>query len=413
MMKAKSKKKKWIKLRRVPPIHFFQFAILFLLCLGAYIQPNRLIIQIFLLVLIVCILDGIHFFAVKNRLRVDVNGGPPVEKHEIYQLQIQLVNHSNLPSVIFHIKPNQSQRLKSIGKNEVSALLQPKGILSYDLAYEAKLSGETNIGIEAGRLDSLFGFFRMNIPLEMYVKVRVFPEIREISEMDQFAHTLLGNESNERNGSVEKHTRMGEEVGYDLRPYQEGDSQKLIHWKLAALKGNYLVRQREGCEDQKQDIYFIICPIQQEESAEQSAIIQDKMVTSIASMAHYFLLNEQTVKVACYIHKSWKYMKLEAVSQIRELQELLSKYHSIEISTKVDERQIIKSLKGIMHEHQGMKILVSAYWDKLLQDVLVEEGEKAYFPVVWTCGGLPKQKIEEVSLPIWYINNSYVVERIQ
>lgn len=407
------KKKRRFRIKKVPPVHVLQFGLLIVLCLIAYIQPNRLIIHIFLLVLIVCIVDGMHFFSVRNKLRVDINGGPPVEKNEAYRLQVELVNHAGLPSSFFHMRVKQSQRLRIVGKDEISALLEPKGKLKYEIIYETRLSGEDTIGIETGRLDSLFGFFRVNIPLEMYIKVRVLPEIRSISEIEQFAHTLWKHVNSDRNGNIERSMRMGEEVGYDLRPYQEGDSQRLIHWKLAALKDSYLVREREGGNDQKQDVYFVLCPLQQEIDEEGSAIIQDKTVTSIVSMAYHFLNHEQTVKVACYIHKSWKYLKLESILQIRDLQELLSKYHSIERNEKVDEKQIIKSLTRIWHQHQGIKILVSAYWNKKLQEVLLEEEAKASISIVWTGSMLLKQLAEEKTLPIWYIDEAYRIERIK
>ena len=400
------------RIKKLPPINIIQMGILVGLCGISYLYPNKIIISAFLLMLIVCAIDGIHFFVVKRALRLYVNGGMPVEKGEVFTLNVKFVNKSNLPACLFHIKAKSSRRLSSIGKSEITTLLAPMEKYECTMEFEAQLSGEDVVGIEWGRLDSVFGFFRLHLPLEMYVRVRVFPEVKEISGMERFIETLAGSGDEDRNGNIEEEKRSGEEIGYELRPYQEGDSQRLIHWKLAVLKEVYLVRQREGSSHKGQDIFLIICPLQYKQDEETEAILQDRTVTSALSMAYYFLCHEQTVKVACYINKSWKFMELTESYQIRSLQEMLSKYAAVTMNEKVDEKAILKNVFKIIGEEKSVKILISAYWTAQMNKMLLSSGEEKKLSLIWMDEQVPSDLVSEMTVASWHMRGDYQFEQI-
>lgn len=400
------------RIKKLPPINFIQFGILVGLCGVAYLSPNKIVISAFLLILMVCVIDGIHFFVVKRALRLYVNGGVPVEKGEIFNINVKFVNKSNLPACLFHVSTKSSRRLNCTEKNEITTLLAPMEKYECAIKYEARLSGEDIVGIEWGRLDSVFGFFRLHLPLEMYVRVRVLPGIKELRGIERFIEVLAGSGEEDRNGNIEEEKRSGEEIGYELRPYQEGDSQRLIHWKLAALKEVYLVRQREGSNHKGQDIFLIICPLQYKKDEEAEAVIQDRTVTSALSVAYYFLSHEQTVKVACYINKSWKYIELTDSHQIRSLQEMLSKYGAVILNEKVDEKAILKSLFKVIGEENSIKILISAYCSMQMSRMFLSSGEEKQLSMLYTDGKAASNLTGEMMMPIWQVREDYWLEQI-
>lgn len=400
------------RIKKLPPINFIQIGILVGLCGISYLYPNKIVISAFLLMLMVCAIDGIHFFVAKRALRLYVNGGMPVEKGEVFNLKVKFVNRSNLPACLFHIKAKSSKRLICIGKSEITTLLAPMEKYECIMEYEARLSGEDVIGIEWGRLESVFGFFRMHLPLEMYVRVRVFPQVKELSGMERFIEALAGSGDEDRNGNIEEEKRSGEEIGYELRPYQEGDSQRLIHWKLAALKEVYLVRQREGSSHKGQDIFLIICPLQHKQDEETEAILQDRTATSALSIAYYFLSHQQTVKVACYINKSWKFIELTGNHQVRSLQEMLSKYAAVTVNEKIDEHVILKNLFKIIGEEESMKIIISAYCSPQMNKMLLSSGEEKPLSMIWTDKKVPSDLVGQMAVTTWQVQDDYRLEQI-
>lgn len=375
----------------------------------AYIKPERFINELFILVSIILLFDGLYFFLVTPHLKVKIHTPKMVEKNERFSLKIYITNKAYLPSPYIYIEPRERIRVILEKKQVIGLMLGARERIEQEIYYEAQLCGQEEMMLEEVSMRSFMGFFRKTISLNLCTIIQVLPEIRHLEYMQHFnAFLTLINTSEGKQNEQEDSESTGDEVGYELRPYMDGDSQKLIHWKIAAFRDEYLVRQREGSKEQKRELFFILNPFVCWESNEEEAVLKDKMITTFVSLVAHYIYEGQKVRVAYYKDKAWQYKKIRDVRHIHILQENLSDYECLKVEQTINQRGIIKNLFKLTKKRSGIKVLISSYWRKDMEEyILKNKFEIGTVPIIWTGSSMPNALSQISQFPFWHMTDEY------
>lgn len=397
-----------LRITKKLPINGLMFSIFIAMGMMAYMKPERFINELFILVGIILIFDGIYFFLVIPHLKVKIYIPRMVEKNERFSLRIYISNKAYLPSPYVYVKPGEGIRVILEKKQVIGLMPGAREHIEQEIDYKAQLCGQEEVILEEVSMRSFIGFFRKTITLDVYTIVQVLPEIRHLEYMQHFdAFLTLMNTKGEKQNEQEDSESIENEVGYELRPYIDGDSQRLIHWKIAAFRDEYLVRQREGSKEQKRELFFILSPFVCWESNEE-AVLQDKMITTFISLVAHYLREGQKVRVAYYKDKTWQYKKIRDVRYIHILQEILSAYEGLKIEETINQRGIIKSLFKLTKKRDGIKILITSYWRKDMEEyILKNKFQIGTTPIIWTGSSVPDTLSQESQFTFWHMTDEY------
>lgn len=391
------------------PINGFMFSAFIAIGMIAYMKPGRFINELFMLVSIILLFDGTYFFLVTSHLKVKINSPRMVEKNERFFLKVYITNKAYLPSSYVYIKARDGVRVALEKKQIIGVMPRARECIEQEIYYKAQLCGQEEVMLEEVSMRSFIGFFRKTNTLNLCTTIQVLPEIRHLEYMQHFDTFLaLINTSGGKQSEQEDSESIGDEVGYELRPYMDGDSQRLIHWKIAAFKDEYLVREREGSKEQKGELFFILSPFVCWESSEEEAVLQDKMLTTFVSLVAHYLNQGQKVRVAYYKDKAWQYKKIRDVRYIHILQEILSDYEGLKVEETINQRGIIKSLFKLTKKRGGIKVPISSYWRKDMEEyILKNKFQTGTAPIIWTGSSVPDTLSQTSQFPFWHMTDEY------
>lgn len=391
------------------PINGLMFAVYIAVGILAYARPGWLINEVFILLCIIVLCDGIYFFLVIPHLKVEIYVPQVVEKYQMFSLKISIANWAYVSSPYLYIKPKDRKRVTLEDMQSIGIMLGPRDRIEQEIYYKAQFCGVEEIRIEEVSMRSFMGFFRKTSVLNLKETIQVLPEIRHLNYMQHFTSFVVKctiSQAKQSNQGDKEH--IGGEVGYELRPYMNGDSQRLIHWKIAAFRDEYLVRQREESKEQKEELLFILNPFIEWESNERGVVLQDKSITTFVSLAAYYLKQEQKVRVAYYKEKEWQYMKLSDSRCIHNLREALSDYAGVKVEETINQRGIIKNLFKLTKKRGGIKVMISSYWKKDMEDyILRNKFETKTVSIIWTASRLPITLSQVSRFPIWHMTDEY------
>lgn len=401
--------KRRLKTIKKLPINGLMFLVLIAIGILAYTRPGRFINELFILVSIIFILDGVYFLLVIPHLKVKIQTPGMVEKNERFPLRISMTNKAYMISPYVYIKTSEGERAILENMQGIGLMLGAREYIEQEVYYNAQLCGEEEVMLEEVRMRSFMGFFRKSITLNLCTTIQVLPEIRHLEYMQHFNAFLEElNTSKGKQSEQEDSESAGDEVGYELRPYIEGDSQRLIHWKIAAFRDEYLVRQREGSKEQKRELFFILSPFICCESREEEAVLQDKMVTTFVSLVAHYLKEGQKVRVAYYKDKVWQYIKIRDASYIHILQENLSDYMSLKVEETINQRGIIKNLFKLTNKRGGIKVLISSYWKQDIEEYILKSTfQIESIPIIWTGSEAPTDLSQAPQFQVWHMTDEY------
>lgn len=379
----------------------------------SYVKPTNAIINLFLLTGCMGLVDGCYFLLVGKKLRLHIHTLPPVHKYQELILRVELTNTSYMPFLYFYIVPKNGERIRLTEEERIMLMVGGKQTVNYQIKYQAKYSGQDFIGVEWGIMKSFLGIFKKEMHIESYVRVRVLPEIRYLDNEEHLVEQLMTMQVGDYEDLLETRHVNGDEIGYELRPYREGDSQKLIHWKLAAVKNQYLVRQREKNRIQREDLCLMLLPFQEQLLTQETIQLQDKTVTTTIALAMYFLRQGQTVRIAYYMDKDWQYQKLSHIGEISKLQDILSCYESIGVQGDINEIELVKGLAYIMNRYKGVHFIVSAFWQSEMEKWLINKEKLMHLPYfILTKEAVNKELMNTSYLKIWHMTQQYRLEKI-
>lgn len=396
---------KKLKFKKVFPINPFILVSYCLLVFYAYANTNRRINTLFMLVTILIIMDAIYFFICMKQIEITLMGDEITQKKETFAIKVQIGNKGMLPITYIELVPAEGKRGHLEQNQHIVMILKRKQQVIQTVVYRADLCGLEEIGLDKVVYKSPFYFFRKEVVIEHKVRIKILPEIRYIENVQmlvQFIGEHQIQEGQEQKISLESQ----EEVGYELKPYTLGDSQKLIHWKIAAYKDEWLVRQRERESEDRKDIFFILAPFLSEQYGNE-IVQQDKVLTTFVSLISYYLEKMQKVRVAFYYNKSWHYMKIKNEAQLRTLQERLASYKSLLVEQIANQRSIIKGVIELAEKKEGTKIIVSGYWAKEIETYILNKGVSNHLPYLWTGNNVDKEVLRQSVLPIWHMTDQY------
>lgn len=391
------------------PINGLMFSAFIAIGILAYARPGRFINELFILISIIMLLDGIYFLLVIPHLKVTIDAPKMVEKNESFALKIDITNKAYLPSSYIYIKPKEGKRSVLEKTQVIGLMLGAREHIEQEVYYKAQLCGQEEMMLEEVRMRSFIGFFKKCMTFNLCATVQVLPEIRHLEYMQHFDTFLAQlSISKGRQSKQEDHDNIGDEIGYELRPYVEGDSQRLIHWKIAALRDEYLVRQREGHKDPKRELFFILSPFVCWESNNEEAVLHDKMITSFVSLVAYYLNKGQKVRVAYYKDKAWQYIKIRDSRYIHVLQETLSEYTGLGIGKTFNQCGIMRSLFQLIKERGGVRVLVSSYWKQDIEEyILKNKFQTENVSIIWTGDKAPDTLSQDSQFPFWHMTDEY------
>ena len=401
--------KRKLKIAKKLPINGLMFSFFIVIGILAYAKPGRFINELFILISIILLFDGFYFFLMIPHLKVKIYVPERVEKNESFPLKIYITNKAYMPSPYIYIRVKEGKRVILENDQEMGLMLGIRKDAEQEVYCNARLCGKEEVVLEEVRLQSFIGFFRKHVTLNLSATVQVLPEIRHLEYMQHFNAFLTQlNTSEGKQSEQEDRENTGDEVGYELRQYREGDSQRLIHWKIAAFKGEYLVRQREGSKEKKRELFFILSPFVCLESNEEEAILQDKMITTFVSLVAHYLNEGQKVRVAYYKDKEWQYIKIRDARYIHILQEGLSDYMGLEVLETPNQRSIIRELFKLTNKRSGIKILISSYWEKDMEEyILKNKFQTEPVPIIWTGSRSLANLPQALQFPFWHMTDEY------
>lgn len=375
----------------------------------AYIKPDRFINRLFIMLTITLVLDAVYFLLLIPFLKITTSTSKIIQKNERFTLKIHIINKAPLPSPYIYIKPKDAIRVTLEKKQALMIMLEGKQEIERELSYNARFYGNEQIVFEQILIRSFIGFFRKSVAQDIITPIKILPNIRQIEYIQHFDDFLLSLSRQEDKQKCKLNNEsIEDEIGYELSPYIEGDNQRLIHWKIAAARDEYLVRQREEKKEWKRELVFILNPLVQYQSSNEQVIIQDKMITSVISLVDHYINQGQKVKVIYYKDEKWRHIKITETKAMYFLKDVLSDYEGIKVEECTNVQKMIKELLEFTQRGEGYKFIISSYWDKQLEEYIIKNYIiKKSISIIWTHSAISDNINHKLFSSIWYITDHY------
>lgn len=369
----------------------------------AYSRPGRSTVDLFCLLLIIIILDTLHFFWMSKNTEVTIVPiSSKTEKRKQLEVGVRVKNNSLWPIPRLHLIPLDGYRLSLKEKENYCLFMGGLSEKEITLIYEARLSGKQVVGLKQIFLQDYLGLYRKDLVIPDCLKVKVLPDIREDIEIDDF----LGQGVEEGYKRGYNQNQIKEEAAEDLEAYKEGDALRLIHWKIFAQKDQLLVRQRETKEQKGERIMIILSPIGSTREEKGRYELQDKSVTTSLSLCNELIARGYQVGFMYYKNGNWMKVALKSKRELQYLREKLGSYETIESEDDKAYKRALKGfLKGIRMQ-QSFKLVVTEYIDEKLT-CLLEQEHKTLKDVQFISMSEPINKTKGLDVKIWKITERY------
>ncbi len=339
------------------------------LAVFAYNFPGRLSIDLFLILFITAIVNLVHFVFSLYQLEIDqediIEG---VEKSEVAKVKLTLRNKSIFPVAYVYIKPYDGFRLRLRTSEQVCVFLGSKEEIKLILEYEPKLCGKQEVGAEMIYLVDYLSFFRKKLKMKYDSQMKVLPDIKPLNEYAELSSAL--ENASDRQDVLTHHeaTHILGEISYELEPYIQGDSLRLLHWKIAAQKGLYMVRKREEGYTSSVEMVLILNPLYRDQgNIEEAYILQDQTLKTYLSLAYEFVNNQQQVTLMYFMENTWKKYTLKSKYEFKFIREQLASYEGIGVVDKEDYSRILPVLLETTQKAE-LKCFILGDWDEVLKN---------------------------------------------
>lgn len=355
--------------RQITPNYLFIVVTLYLL-VSLYLKTDMAYMKF----LMICILGGIisvvHLFMVKPYLNFTIKDESYVRinKKAQVELTINIQNRAWLQSPYIYIFLKPTYHVVAKQYDSICVALPPRGAKEITLEYIGKYSGKEIIGVEEIVLQDYFGIMKRRIKCTLEKEVSVLPQVVALGKVENLLNLVKVKERDQEQIPV---ISSDGEVCHELAPYIEGDSLKLMHWKLLARRDIYMVRQREEHATIKREYIFILDPICEEQDKENRARLIDKLLVTSISLAHAFLKQGEKVTLIYRQNGVWQQLTLTEVMAIPQLATVLSGYTGNE--GQVGEE---RWPYDYLHQHYPSpisKIFLTSYLSKDLSEELEEK----------------------------------------
>lgn len=309
-----------------------------LIC-GLYALPHRTMMRIFYMILLAILFDMIHMAMIKKKISLHITGiQEQVDKGEKVQLKINIKNASFLPTPYIYIllKPSYHLRVEKAGG--LCVTLQGHEEKSFKVDYTGVLSGQEEIGIEQVILVDYFELMKKKLKVGYTQKVMVMPQLVNIVNEQDLEYL---SQKDADDGSQNLYHHDDGELGYELAPYQEGQSQRLVHWKLVAQRDIYMVRERELPKEQNENRLIILDPVSKQIKYEprlihklwkskkykyqcsigkRQAELEDYRIIVFMSYLYEVINRGESIKLVYCLENQWKKVILDSAVDLERLQ---------------------------------------------------------------------------------------------
>lgn len=215
--------------------------------------------------------------------------------------------------------------------------------------------------------------------------------------MKEIAHLMQYMPCKESDALEEKPLQLEDEgeLSYELAPYQEGQSERFVHWKLVAQRDIYMVREREDNIKLRKEHLVMIDPIflrkkvrkmyfkrflrthrlrRRWAKEREKACYRDKVVTTCMSYLYSLLSQETNVIWMGYNAGQWEQRILTKPSDLEQIEEMLCKSYFIPTLEKSQRWPQFEMNQCIE------KTLLTTNLDATLKEYIKEE---ALFKAIW------------------------------
>ena len=388
-----------IKSKTKVKINYIYYIIMINLVVLLYRKTDELLMCFFMTGVIGGLTSVVHMYVTKNKLVFEIieNESSIISKNDRITIKVRIHNSINILSPYIYIFMNQTDNLSPVSCAGRCVMIKGNGYKDIDIQYKAHYSGQGKISVAQVVVQDFFGIIKINLNKHFEeVKVLVRPEVVDVKRVGSL---LVGRSENMdfRDGKV---VRKGvQDLGYDLEPYKEGDSIKLIHQKILARRDICMVRERQDLRyDQRK--YVIILDSTCVKLANREKII-DKTLTATLALTIEILKQGQGVSVVYNLNKEWKHQRLCTNKHISDLINILATYSGdYEGESKFLKEYLINNNLDKLYKIFITPALRSEYIDEL-------EGEKNLGVFVMKKNNL----CEDTSLYTWYLSDEYEVNR--
>lgn len=322
-----------------------------------YDKPHPTLMKVLYLIGIVFILGELYLSVIKRRLKIEIEPLPKVlHKGEITHLQITVRNASFLPLPYVYLLFKESYYLVPKEMRCLCFTLAPKSKKTFSISYEALNSGIDHIGIERSILVDYFEFARRKYKFSWEQEMVILSQVKPLKEITNLVQYVPQKESK---ALEEKPLQLEDEgeISYELAPYQEGQPERRIHWKLVAQRDIYMVREREDDIKLKKEHLVMIDPVFQRKKTRrmyfkrffrahrlrkrwdkerENACYMDKVITSCMSYLYSLIREEMSVIWIGYNEGEWEQRLLTRSSDLEQIEEMLCKSYFV---LRLDEAQ--------------------------------------------------------------------------
>ena len=312
------------KKNKVAPNYLFILVILYLV-VTLYLKTDATYMKFLTICIIGVVVSGLHVILVKPHLSFSIKDDTRVRinKKEGVELILSIQNKSWLQSPYIYIFLKPTYHVISKQYKSICMTLPPLTTKEIVIDYIGEYSGKDFMGIEEIVVQDYFGLIKWRIICCLQKEVNVLPQAMPLGKMEYLLNRIKVKAQAEDQIPV---ISSDGEVCHELAPYVEGDSLKLMHWKLLARRDIYMVRQREEHVVIKREYLFILDPICEETEEENRAKLVDKVLVACISCAYAFLKQEEKVTLIYKEENAWKQFTLSEITAVEQLATLLSSY---------------------------------------------------------------------------------------
>ncbi len=161
---------------------------------------------------------------------------------------VSLTNHSIFPTPPVEVFLTNEAGVRCACP-QLLASVNPKGKNEFQVMFQAKISGRSNVGVKEIRVTDYLGLFSFPVrkidATSLRKKVAVIPDVAELSARDDNLVKVMqaSLHTDESDDTVEASSySFGGFPGYDNREYVPGDPLKRVNWKQSAKRNKLLVR---------------------------------------------------------------------------------------------------------------------------------------------------------------------------
>ena len=397
--KREKREKKYQKKQKERPVVLPRNRLLHLVTLGIIIKlydtPHPTLMKALYLIGIVFILGEVYMSIIKRRLKIEIGPLPSVvHKGEIIHLQITVRNTSFLPLPYVYLFFKESYYLVPKAIKCLCLTLAPRSKKTFSIPYVALNSGADRVGIERIVLVDYFEFARRKYKFNWSQEVAILSQVKPLKEIANLAAYVPRKESDELDERPLQLEDEGE-LSYELAPYQEGQSERLIHWKMVAQRDIYMVREREDNIHLRKEHLVMMDPVFHQKKSKkmhfkrffrthrlrkrwakerEKACYRDKVITACISYLYSLLSQEINVIWMGYQEGKWEQRVLTRPSDLEQIEEMLCRTYFVptldktqrwpqfEMNQYIEKTLLTAHLDATLKQYIQQEVLFKAIW---------------------------------------------------